>query len=183
MKPFSCPLCGTNENSPKLFEEHRIGQEKVKLGIVECKNCPLCYVSPRLNANGLKYLYNDGYTDYTVSGAYNTNLEVSKAEYDQFVHYIDKALTSNASVLDVGCGVGFLLSKLKDFRPDLRLYGFEFSNFAAEKAIEKGFSIQCGDFSKYNSVKLEAIDAIVFLYVLEHVLRSNSISQIGKLNT
>jgi ubiquinone/menaquinone biosynthesis C-methylase UbiE len=53
-------------------------------------------------------------------------------------HY---GLQSNASILDVGCGKGYLLYELKKLLPDARIAGFDISAYAIDNAKEE----LCGD--------------------------------------
>jgi ubiquinone/menaquinone biosynthesis C-methylase UbiE len=46
-------------------------------------------------------------------------------------------LQSNAAILDVGCGKGFLLYELKQLLPDARICGFDISGYAIENAKEE----------------------------------------------
>ena len=73
------------------------------------------------------------------------------------------------TVLDVGCGTGFLLDHLKQARPDLALTGVDF-------IIEEGTRSRHPDirFEKANIEKLPFADAsfdtVVCTHVLEHIL-------------
>ncbi len=68
VETVTCPLCGFNQNKPFLTETINLKGYNYNLGINECKSCGLCYVSPRLNDNGLSILYNEEYINQTVSG-------------------------------------------------------------------------------------------------------------------
>jgi len=46
-------------------------------------------------------------------------------------------LKSNASILDVGCGKGFLLYELQQFLPDARITGLDISGYAIANAKEE----------------------------------------------
>jgi 2-polyprenyl-3-methyl-5-hydroxy-6-metoxy-1,4-benzoquinol methylase len=167
-----CPLCGESENSPYRFEHATVDGNDVALGLNRCKNCRLQYISPRLNYNGLLVLYNS-YNEKTVSGKYNTDVDVSIGEYKSFSGYIKKYLPEGGTVLDVGCGVGNLLTELSSDRR-YELSGVEFSSSAAEKAVEKGFSVTCGDLLSAHYAP-HSFNAVVLLYVLEHVYNPREI--------
>ncbi len=165
----ACPLCGFTQNHPLFFEKIKLEHENHQLGINQCKSCRLCYVSPRLNRHGLTLLYNQGYSQDTVSGKYNVEADVSELEYAQFVEYLKQELPKGGKVLDVGCGVGLMLDSLAKNIPSLASEGVEFSSFAASKAIEKGHKIYVGDITEIEELQPETFDAIIILYVLEHV--------------
>jgi len=46
-------------------------------------------------------------------------------------------LSSNAKILDVGCGKGFLLYELKKLLPDATIVGYDISSYAIERAKEE----------------------------------------------
>ena len=48
----------------------------------------------------------------------------------------DYGLTNSSSVLDVGCGKGYLLYELKQLLPDLKIAGFDISEYALTNAKE-----------------------------------------------
>lgn len=168
-KLFSCPLCGFTNNQPIFWEEIAIKGEHYSLGINECKSCQTCYTNPRLNIDGLSVLYDEGYMEHTVSGSYHVEAEVSELEYLQFVKYLNKELPTGGNVLDVGCGVGLMLNAISENCPNVKVEGVEFSRFAAQKAIEKGHRVNLGDITKIKTLPINGFDAIILLYVLEHV--------------
>ena len=50
------------------------------------------------------------------------------------------ALNNSSKLLDIGCGKGFLLYEIKKILPDIKLYGFDISNYAiknSKKEIRK----------------------------------------------
>ena len=56
---------------------------------------------------------------------------------------IDNLITKGSSVLDIGCGEGLLLKKLKDKKCSVK--GMEIDITNAQKAVEKGLSVIQGD--------------------------------------
>jgi ubiquinone/menaquinone biosynthesis C-methylase UbiE len=90
-------------------------------------------------------------------------------EYDQFVKYLKKVLPKGGVVLDVGCGVGLMLDAIARDCPNVLAYGIEFSNYAGQKAIEKGHNVRFGDITQMDDLKSNSMDAIIILYVLEHM--------------
>lgn len=162
-----CPYCKT-ENAAYGFEVITIGGKDISLGLNNCKKCKLNYVSPRLSQKGLALLYDTEYMTSTVSGKYNTQEDVSLAEYLTFKKYISKySCGEKWKLLDIGCGVGNLLSNVREL-PDITTEGVEFSEYAASNAVEKGFKVWKGDLLE---IKLEpcSYDCITIMYVLEHV--------------
>lgn len=69
-----------------------------------------------------------GYGGYTYDGRWAA---VAQALID---HY---RLRSNAKILDVGCGKGYLLYELKKLLPDAEIQGFDISGYAIDHAKEE----------------------------------------------
>lgn len=165
----SCPLCGYTENESIIMEDIQLKGCYFTLGVNECISCSLCYVSPRLNVEGLSLLYNEEYLEHTVSGIYNVSENVSEKEYFQFAKYLNKEFPTGGSVLDIGCGVGLMLDAINKNCTNIKAQGIEFSRYAGHKAQEKGHCVHLGDITQMNNLKPESFDGIVILYVLEHV--------------
>jgi len=139
----------------------------MNLGHNICPSCDLRYTSPRLNEAGLSLLYGDHYEEKTVSGIYNVQDDVSVHEYDSFERYIRENLPEGGNVLDVGCGVGLLLERMREIE-NVDPVGLEFSTFALKEARERGFEVIQGMIQDAE-IEPESFDAATILYVLEHV--------------
>lgn len=168
-----CQLCGNTDNTPYHHELKVVADKRVRLGLNNCSHCGLNYISPRLSEYSLKALYDNSYLDNTVSGSYNTDASVSSQEYSTFCKYIEEYLPHGGHVLDVGCGVGNLLSKLNNVC-GIKAEGIEFSKYAAEEAKGRGLDVHHGTLSDFvNDGK--TYDCVVLLYVLEHLPNASEI--------
>lgn len=102
---------------------------------VRCAGCGMVYVSPRLKAGLLHDSYDEeGYADYyklkiLPSLQYRREV-IGWRKYDQIMRFV----SGPGTVLDIGCGVGDLLSLFKDRGWTCR--GIEFNRFAAAFARE-----------------------------------------------
>ena len=67
-------------------------------------------------------------------GGYNYHPRFWQATVKRFRDYYQ--LTENASVLDVGCGKGFMLHDFKELMPNLTITGIDISEYGIEHAIE-----------------------------------------------
>lgn len=162
-----CPLCDEEKNVPYRFEDRKISDTHVLLGLNRCISCKLQYISPRLNQDALTILYDTEYHTNTVSGAYNVNETVSLHEYQMFKSYLLKFLPDGGKVLDIGCGVGNMLQQIRN----LSIYnssGIEISKDAAQRAQKNGLKVFQGNLSEAR-LESESFDAVFLLYVLEHV--------------
>ena len=68
-----------------------------------------------------------GYGGYQYDGRWNS---VAKAMIE---HY---QIKSDAKILDVGCGKGYLLHEFKQILPDCKIYGIDISEYAISNAKE-----------------------------------------------
>lgn len=163
---ISCPLCYEMSNKPYGFESKEVNGTIVKLGLNKCSKCNMQFISPRLNQRGLTLLY-ESYDTQTVSGVYNTEEDVSTLEYKSFSKYIQKKLPEGGCILDVGCGIGNLLAEFEG-KDKYEISGIEFSEVAASRAKDRGFEVTIGDLID-KKLPSKKFDAVVLLYVLEHV--------------
>ncbi len=174
----NCPLCNESTNTPYRFEQRVVNEQSVSLGLNQCKKCKLHYISPRLNQNAISNLYNKEYHSKTVSGAYNVDQTVSIKEYQKFKSYLLKMLPEGGLVLDVGCGVGNMLKQIRDSQQFI-CSGVEISHDAVERARKDGFNVFEGNLLEAK-LKEESLDAVILLYVLEHV--SNPLEVLNEIN-
>ncbi len=67
-------------------------------------------------------------------GGYSYNPRFWQATVKRFRDYYQ--LAKDASVLDVGCGKGFMMHDFKELMPNLTIAGIDISEYAIENAIE-----------------------------------------------
>jgi SAM-dependent methyltransferase len=79
------------------------------------------------------------------------------------------ARTNPRSVIDLGCGRGFLLSALARQIPGLRCFGVELSDLAIDEARANGITVFHQSLSTRLPLEDETIDLAVMGEVIEHV--------------
>lgn len=57
-------------------------------------------------------------------------------------------LKNSSTVIDLGCGKGFLIKDIKDILPKIKIVGFEISSYAINNKVEKDIKIINGDMRK-----------------------------------
>jgi SAM-dependent methyltransferase len=129
----------------------------------------MSYLSPRLNEPAMLRFYEDdkyfesgdiGYTSYTQQ-------EVSlRYSFRRFLEQLHRRNLSGGSLLEVGCGYGFLLDEAKPYF-DYRA-GIDFSG-AVKSASERADRVYQGDLDMIPDV--ERFDCIILVSVIEHVHR------------
>jgi ubiquinone/menaquinone biosynthesis C-methylase UbiE len=68
-----------------------------------------------------------GYGGYNYDGRWKDVVERLREHY---------SLPSDASILDIGCGKGFLLHDFKEMMPDCRVAGLDVSDYAIENSMD-----------------------------------------------
>ncbi len=75
------------------------------------------------------------------------------------------------SVLDVGCGDGFLLKKLLEKNKDVKVLGLDISPIALEKAKENGIECKLFDITERLPFENNSFESVLLLDVLEHMFQ------------
>lgn len=143
---MKCPLCG-NMNDFTYIES------KDAYTLYRCLSCFSEFCNPMLPAPPKWYSHIGEFYGW-------------RWEFGQFLRDIKKLLPTGR-VLEIGCGEGIVLQKLKDLYD---AFGIDFNEDAVKKAEAKGLKVYpmtVEDFSR--QFPLIKFDAISFFHVLEHV--------------
>jgi 2-polyprenyl-3-methyl-5-hydroxy-6-metoxy-1,4-benzoquinol methylase len=89
-------------------------------------------------------------------------------DYENKYRYIISLVPDGAEVLDIGCGVGLLLRKLKEVKPRIRGTGADISAKAIDFVKKHGFGGVVGGFPTL-SLPSGAFDIVLATEVLEHL--------------
>ena len=164
-----CNLCGSNL-SDTFFKGKDIKYRKKGLfTVVKCKKCGLLYSNPRPKQSVISSYYPDEYWDM---GNNNGIMETKiKKIVHRFINKISFKMTlppkTSGKVLDIGCGDGKALLKLKEEGWDT--YGVEISDLAAEYVRNTyGLNIFTG-IVEDAGFKDDFFDAIILSHVIEHL--------------
>lgn len=74
-----------------------------------------------------------------------------------------------SSVLDIGCGDGFVLKKLLEKHRNIKVLGIDISPVAIEKAKQNGIDCQLLDITDRLPFEDNSFDSVLLLDVLEHM--------------
>jgi len=155
----ACPLCGAKDGKRLgtfLFQEEL-------LGLVECRECRLVYVSPRLSDKAMD-VYFQTYTDVSspeIIARWRANKQPN-VEYDL---HILKRLLPGGRILDVGCGYGFFLEQARS--EGYQTMGTEISKMACEYANNTlGLDVRWGTLKELNlpATSFDVVTCIDVLY-------------------
>jgi SAM-dependent methyltransferase len=155
-----CPMCGSADST----QAYRLG----RFGVVRCTACRLYYLSPRLPESAMLELYRSG--DYFEGGpagydSYADQTQALRATFRRVVAHMVRLGLDGGSLLEVGCGYGFLLDEARTFFSSCT--GTEFSDEAAAVARERGFEVFTGGIEALPSDR--RFDCIIATHVVEHV--------------
>jgi 2-polyprenyl-3-methyl-5-hydroxy-6-metoxy-1,4-benzoquinol methylase len=158
-----CNLCGSDQNTPFCPENG--------LGLVECSNCGLVFVSPRPDPNELYALYGETYFHNDESGTvgYTNYLKdesnIRKTFGGRLKHL--EQFIQPGKALDVGCAAGFFLSEAAN--RGWSVQGLDVSSFAARYAHDRfGFDVRQGSFTELDYPE-KHFDLVSMWDVIEHV--------------
>jgi 2-polyprenyl-3-methyl-5-hydroxy-6-metoxy-1,4-benzoquinol methylase len=127
---------------------------------VKCSNCDFIYVN-NLKSNFYKSLYK--YIDYKNNGVDENRI---RSDAKRSLKLISKYVLTNSSVLDIGCGRGYLLDEAKIY--NWRLEGFDYSLTCVKYAKNKlNLNVTNGDINK--DIYRRKYDLIILNQVLEHL--------------
>jgi SAM-dependent methyltransferase len=157
----SCPLCqGSNYLIyAKSFHPFRI---------VQCCSCRFYYLSPRLTEAAMMRLYRDeayfngeliGYQDYLGQE------QALRVTFRRFMMNLQKRCLTGGTLLEIGCGYGFLLDEAKQFFSVGA--GTELSPTAVEHARASVDHIYEGGIEQIPTNR--KFDCIIAIHVIEHV--------------
>jgi len=156
-----CPVCDAGDfNLVYDLSPYRV---------IRCLACGMSYLSPRLNEPAMLRFYEDdryfengdvGYTSYRLQ-------EMSlRYSFRRFLKQLKRRKLTGGSLLEVGCGYGFLLDEAKPYF-DYRV-GIDFSD-AVKSAKERADRVYQGNLDTIPAE--EQFDCIILVSVIEHVHR------------
>ncbi|MFP4053291.1 MAG: class I SAM-dependent methyltransferase [Phycisphaerae bacterium] len=155
-----CPLCGRAPEA-KLFDDN--GYDAVR-----CGSCGLIYIQPYPDPSGQHgrvRTYN--YDHYDLQSPAE-HYRASAAFYDVHWPRLRPWLIEADSVLDVGCGTGWLLELLREANPSAELAGVELND--ARREFAQGRTDATIYAEPVEQLQLaRRFEAIALIHVLSHV--------------
>lgn len=109
----TCPCNNCGHAAPRrLYTEcYRVAEKQVELGIGKCPRCGLVYISPRLTAQAMSYVYGAD-AEATISHNYCWNGASNGFRFAGILRRL-KAIRPEGELLDIGCGTGQFLVEAK----------------------------------------------------------------------
>lgn len=169
-----CILCGGSNHKPLITTFDYEMECDIEFTVVRCDDCGLCFLSPRpILSQIIEYFYPDDYLCF-VRG------DQGEASQPGFVErLLDEQCNGprrktlkrffgdrEISVLDVGCGDGYLLQHFRN-KTDWDIRGLEPNSKMAELLVKAGFHVDCGLLEDI-AYPEASFDAVILTHVLEH---------------
>jgi SAM-dependent methyltransferase len=170
-EPVACYLCGSAEATALVTAEDDLTGKPGRFDFVTCSRCGLSYQSPRLKLDHIRAYYDDEYIAHRKKTDWGVLTPLYRRAMDK--HDRDKAalvsryltLGPHSAVLDVGCGAGTFLAKLKS-RFGASASGVDFKDLSGLPWLQ-GVEFRCGLFYEQD-FGARRFDLITMWHFLEH---------------
>lgn len=168
-----CPLGCARADEPVLSGHDRLSGLPGEFSVVKCKACGLMRTNPRPTADTIGFYYPDDYGPYM--GTQVVDVKPSSALkrflkpmvnwiFDGKAQALPKLKPAN--MLEIGCASGSFLHKMAG--QGWHVEGIEFSEKAAQSAINLGYNVHIGSLEDAPA-PAQKYDLIVGWMVLEHL--------------
>jgi len=163
----ACPLCGAdqfNKNKVFNFEPFRV---------VQCTNCQLWYLSPRLREADMLKIYADpsyfeGNGEFGYSQQQGSYLDQEKAlriTFRKLMRRLKRQNLTGGHLLEIGCGYGFLLEEAEPYFQTVT--GTDFDSESIHRIKQLDFQGFRGGVDSLPDSK--SYDLIIATGVIEHI--------------
>jgi 2-polyprenyl-3-methyl-5-hydroxy-6-metoxy-1,4-benzoquinol methylase len=166
-----CLLCRAHDAFAFISAEDDLTGRPGRFDFVRCNRCGLIYQAPRLTIEHIKPFYDDEYlahrrrTDWGLlsplfTAAMNSLDREKLRIVDRYVQLDEKS-----AVLDVGCGAGTFLDRVRTKR-GVRVTGVDFVDLSKQPALDHA-EFYCGLFYE-QELGHDCFDLITMWHFLEH---------------
>jgi SAM-dependent methyltransferase len=167
----SCVCCGATEHQLLYHLRDISFGEEGAWKFVSCGSCGHGFINPLPSDSELQCFYEALYT----KEKREEMIKMGKGSFDQALQrrrarlLFNHSKTSVHRILDVGCGMGFSLGKLKEQWPDAEAIGLELSPVAAEEAAKnEGLHILNTTIWELE-IENGSVDVVTMNHLLEHL--------------
>jgi len=168
---INCYFCDSNSFTPFLTAQEDLTGKPGYFQFVQCDHCGLHYQNPRLSLKQIQYYYDDEY----IAHRKKTNWGILTNYYNYLMDGHDRRkcnlvkkyvkLNQSSNVLDVGCGAGTFLYKLKQ-QYRINATGVDFKDLSSRSEFSDMEFLHGVLTSHY--IKRNSIDLITMWHFLEH---------------
>ena len=167
---IACYGCGAPGGTPLVTAEDDLTGKAGTFHFVTCGRCGLAFQNPRVSLEHIREFYDEDYIAHRkanwglLNKAFDRAMNQLDASKDRLVsRYV--TLDGRSAVLDVGCGVGTFLKRMRD-RYGASAVGVDFKDLSSYPALQ-GTEFHCGLF--YEAPLADGrFDLVTMWHFLEH---------------
>jgi SAM-dependent methyltransferase len=167
----SCYACGSADYEPYIEAEDDLTGKPGRFRFVRCRVCALVYQNPRIPNGAIADWYDDEYiahrkkTDFgPLTGIYNWAMDRhDRRKLALVARYL--ALDAGSRVLDLGCGAGTFLSRVRE-HSGASVTGVDFKDLSHLPSLT-GIDFRCGRVQDQH-FDPASFDLITLWHFLEH---------------
>jgi SAM-dependent methyltransferase len=171
LETVPCYLCGGSDHQELLIAEDDLTGRPGRFRFVTCRACGLTYQNPRLTLEAVADYYDDSYIAHrkrrdwgVLTPLFDRAMAKLDAEKQRLVaRYCP--LTQTTAVLDVGCGSGSFLQRLRQER-GVQATGLDFKDLSSSPFLE-GVTFHHGLFYRVD-LQPARFDVVTMWHFLEH---------------
>jgi SAM-dependent methyltransferase len=166
-----CYYCGSSAASTFITAVDDLTGRPGRFTFVRCQHCSLVYQSPRLTLDDVKTFYESDYIAHRQPADWGVLAPLFRRAIESLdrdkLHIVERyiRLGPASTVLDVGCGAGTFLSRVRR-QHGSAVVGVDFMNLA-ERASLRDVDFHCGLFYDQGFTR-ERFDLITMWHFLEH---------------
>jgi SAM-dependent methyltransferase len=167
----SCYYCGETSCTEFISAQDDLTGRPGHFQFLTCDACGLVYQNPRINVEHIRDYYNDEYIAHRkqthwgiLTWFYNHAMAKHDREKDKLVsEYV--SLSDSSEVLDVGCGAGTFLNRMRD-RYGAQVTGVDFKDLSHLPGFDQ-IEFHCGLFYE-QELPVDRFDLVTMWHFLEH---------------
>jgi 2-polyprenyl-3-methyl-5-hydroxy-6-metoxy-1,4-benzoquinol methylase len=166
-----CYYCGSTSWADLVTAQDDLTGKPGSFRFVTCEECSLAYQNPRINIDEIKKYYDDEYIAHrkkTDWGPLTWFYEFAMDKHDRQKNDIIRRyvnLTAESEALDVGCGAGTFLTKMRALY-GAKVTGVDFKDLSHRPVFEN-IEFHCGLFYEQD-IGDDRFDLITMWHFLEH---------------
>lgn len=171
LEEVSCYLCGSDQSSPFTKAWDDLTGKPGTFHFVRCTDCGLTYQNPRIRSEFIEAYYDDEYIAHRkkkdwgfMTPLYNWAMDKHDRQKSRLVaEYV--SLSSTSKILDIGCGAGTFLLKMRDVY-NANISGVDFKDLSSLPGFDK-IDFHHGPINEQDFSK-DKFDLVTMWHFLEH---------------